>query len=105
MTRSYGLNNFQGRPKKQNESARLFEDCRNGAGSLIGRAGDGRRAQLGPVHRPLGGQECLQAEPDLPHVWLDSLHGVAPGVHQAEGPARAQGGGNIRQAKQEEELR
>ena len=104
MTRSYELNYCQGRPK-QNQSARLFQDCRNGAGSLSGRAGYVRRPQLGRLHRPLGGQECLQAEPDLPHVRLDRLHGVAPGVHQEEGSAGAQGGGNVGQAKQEKELK
>ena len=98
------LNYCQGRPK-QNESARILQDCRNGAGPLYGGAGGHCGPQLGPLHRPLGGQECLQAEPDLPHVRLDCLHGVAPGVHQEEGPARGQGGGDVGQAKQEKELR
>ena len=90
--------------QRKSISKAFSKDCRNGAGSVSGRAGGCCGSHLGSVHRPLGGQERVQAEPDLPHVRLDRLHGVAPGVHQEEGSTGGQGGGDG-QAKQEEELK
>ena len=53
----------------------------------------------------MGGEECVEAEPDLPHVRLDRVHGAPPGVHQEEGAEGGQGGADVGQAEQEKELR
>ena len=46
----------------------------------------------------MGGEECVEAEPDLPHVRFDRVHGAPPGVHQEEGAKGGQGGADVGQA-------